>query len=186
MRSSEQAARLLMQGLLEVAAWPEFGDETFLHDVRQRLACVGFELCSSGGYWLARGREVEPAEGFRQLFPSNEAEYAVLAALYLHLRFLPRQVDHGMTIDQPSVAYEDIERGFPAYGVETTRRVLGRLRNLQFVSPHGDRLYAGPYLAAIDEIVADERAVRALRDFKLRNYVRSQFVALEEELGAPD
>jgi hypothetical protein len=186
MRSSEQAARLLMQGLLEVAGWPEFGDETFLLDVRKRLACVGFELSSSGGYWLARGREIEPIEGFRQLFPLNEAEYAVLAALYLHLRFLPRQSDQRMVTEQPSVAYEDIERAFPAYGVETTRRVLGRLRNLNFVWPHGDRLYAGPYLAAIDDGVADERALRALRDFKLRNYVRSQFVALEEELDASD
>jgi hypothetical protein len=187
MRSSEQAARLLMQGLLEVASWPEFEDEAFFEDVRHRLGGVGYELGSVGGYWLARTREPEAVDGFRQLFPLNEAEYAVLAALYLYLRFLPRQSEYITGADkQASVALEDIERGFPAYTVETTRRILGRLRNLLFVRQYGERLYPGPYLAAIDELVADERAKEALRDFKLRSHLRTRLAALQEEFNAAD
>src|SRR5690606_5143509 len=99
----------------------------------------------------------------------NEAEYAVLAALYLYLRFLPRQDDQVSPRErQPSVALEDIERAFPAYGVVFTRSVIGRLRNLHFVRQHDERLYPGPYLAALDGLVVDERDSEALREFKLR------------------
>lgn len=176
-----------MQGLLEVASWPEFEDETFLGDVRRRLAGVGYQLCSAGGYWLARTREAEAVDGFKQLLQLNEAEYAILAALYLHLRFLPRQGEHVTEANgQPSVALEDIERGFPAYTVETTRRILGRLRNLHFVRQHHERLYPGPYLAAIDELVADERAKETLNSFKLRSHLRVRLAAIHKELDAAD
>ena len=187
MRTPEQTARLLMQGLLEVGAWPEFEDEDFAAEVRGRLAGVGYELGSANGYWLARAREAAMVEGFKQHFHLNEAEYAVLAALYLHLRFLPRQADHlGGADDDPSVAVEDIERGFPGYTVDTVRRILGRLRNLSFIRVHNERVFAGPYLAVIDELAADERAQQALRDFKLRSHLSRRLAAVEEELDAAD
>jgi hypothetical protein len=187
MRSPEQVARLLMQGLLEVASWPEFEDETFTEDVVRRLAGVGYELALADGYWLARTRETELVEGVKQLFHLNEAEYAVLAALYLHLRFLPRQSELSLgTDEQPSVALEDIERGFRFYTVETTRRILGRLRNLNFVRQQGERLYPGPYLATLDELSADARAKEALRDFKLRSHLSRRLAALQEEFDASD
>ena len=168
MRTAEHAARRLTQGLLEASAWPEFEDEDFLADVRKRLEGVGLELASADGYWLARSRETERDDGFKPMFQLNQAELAVLAALYLHLRYLPRQGEQlTRTRDHPSVLLEDIERGFPAYGVETIRRVLGRLRNLHFVRQYDGRLYSGPYLIALDELVADERAREALRDFKI-------------------
>jgi hypothetical protein len=81
---------------------------------------------------------------------------------------------------------EDIERAFPAYGVTFTRSVIGRLRNLQFVRQHDERLYPGPYLTAIDGLVADERAREALRDFKLRSYLSRRLAALQESTGVTD
>lgn len=187
MRSAEQTARLLMQGLLEATAWPEFEDESFAGEVRRRLAGVGYELGSANGYWLARAREADAVDGFKQHFRLNEAEYAVIAALYLHLRFLPRQAEQlGSPDDDPSVAVEEIERGFPCYTVETVRRILGRLRNLQFIRIYGERIFAGPYLAVIDELAADERAMQALRDFKLRSHLSRRLAAVEEGLDAAD
>jgi len=50
--------------------------------------------------------------------------------------------------------------------------VLGRLKNAHFVRQHNGRLYAGPYLAALDEVVADERATELLRDFRLHRYLQ--------------
>jgi hypothetical protein len=180
MRSAEEAAHLLLQGLLDVSVWPEFEDQTFNQEVRQRLHDVGYELGSAAGFWLAHSREREDADGFKPVFQLNQAEYAVLAALYLHLRFLPQQnSDSHLNADNPSVAIEDIERGFPGYTVETVRRILGRLRNLLFVRQHDDRLYAGPYLFLIDGVVADERAKEAVRDFKLRNYLSRRLASVE-------
>lgn len=185
MRSSELAARLLMQGLLDDASWPEFAEDTFREDVSRRLAAVGYELGLAEGYWLARTRETEAVDGFKQLLQLNEAEYAVLAALYLHLRFLPRQSQPlAVPDEEPSVAVEDIECGFPSYTLETTRRFLGHLRNLHFIRQYGKRYYSGPYLAVIDELVADERAKEALRDFKLRTHLSRNLAALEEDLDA--
>ena len=113
--------------------------------------------------------------------------FAVLAALYLHLRFLPRQVDQPVAVDtEASVAVDDIERGFPSYNLDTTRRILSRLRNLEFIRQYGERLYPGPYLAAIDELVADERARQALHDFKLRSHLSRRLAAIQEQLDAPD
>jgi hypothetical protein len=174
-----------MQGLLEEENWPEFDDETFLEDVRMRLEAVGHELSLADGYWLARSRDTDNVDGVKSLFPLNEAEHAVLAALYLYLRFLPRQSPRPSHGDrQPSVELEDIERAFPAYAVGTTRQILGRLRNLHFVRQHAGRLYPGPYLTLIDEVVADARAQQALRDFKLRSYLREQLTALQDDLDA--
>jgi len=70
------------------------------------------------------------------------------------------------------VSVEDIERGLPGYSVGKVQMVLGRLKNAQFVRQNNQRLYAGPYLAALDEVVADERASELLRDFRLRRYLQ--------------
>lgn len=185
MRSSEFAARLLMQGLLDDASWPEFAEDTFREDVRGRLAAVGYELGLAEGYWLARTRETEAVDGFKQVLQLNEADYAVLAALYLHLRFLPRQSQGLAGLDEePSVAVEEIERGFPSYRARTVRMILGHLRNLHCIRQYNSRYYPGPYLAVIDELVADERAKEALRDFKLRSHWDRALAALEVDLDA--
>lgn len=185
MRSAETAARLLAQGVLRRALWPEFDDDDFVADVRERLGAVGLELVSGDGYWLARARDGVAEEGFEPIFALNEPELAVLAALYLHLRYLPRHGGGGARTETPSVALEDIERGFP-YKVQYVRTVLGRLRNMHFVHQHDERLYPGPYLAALDEIVADERSKEALRDFKLQRFLRRRIEEVKEKVDAAD
>ena len=185
MRSAEKAARLLAQGLLQRAAWPEFDDDEFVAEVRERLGAVGLDLAAGDGYWVARGRDGTLEEGFEPIFDLNEAELAVLAALYLHLRYLPRHGGGVARTETPSVAVEDIERGFP-YDVTYVRSIVGRLRNMHFVRQHDKRLYPGPYLAALDEIVADERAKEALRDFKLRRFLQRRVAEAKERVDAAD
>lgn len=180
MKTPENAARLLTQGLLQRKVWPELADEEFAAEVDERLAAVGLELASGDGYWVARSHDGQAPEGFEPLLALDESELAVLAALYLHLRYLPRQSgdEDGA---EPSVAVDDIERGFPGYKVTYMRMVLGRLTNARFVQRRDHRLYAGPYLAALDEVTADERAGELLRDFRLRRYLR-RYLEGEEEL----
>lgn len=178
-RTPEEAAHLLTQGILERSIWPELALEEFAAEVSERLAAVGLELASGDGHWVARSRDGQARDGFEPIFALDQLELAVLAALYLHLRFLPRQStngDAGGESDerkvQPSVAVEDIERGLPGYKVSKVQMVLGRLKNAHFVRQRNGRLYAGPYLAALDEVVADERATELLRDFRLHRFLQ--------------
>lgn len=189
-RTPEEAAHLLTQGILARSIWPELALEEFAAEVSERLAAVGLELASGDGHWVARSRDGQARDGFEPIFALNRLELAVLAALYLHLRYLPRQSTDGNGGDesggrkqQPSVALEDIERGLPGYKVGTVQMVLGRLKNAQFVRQHNGRLYAGPYLAALDEVVADERATELMRDFRLRRFLQ-RAVRGEVELAA--
>jgi hypothetical protein len=64
--------------------------------------------------------------------------------------------------------------------------VLGRLKNAHFVRQQNGRLYAGPYLAALDEVVADERATELLRDFRLHRYLQRAVRGEVEPLIADD
>lgn len=183
-RSPEEAARLLTQGVLSRTAWPELALEDFADDVSRRLGEVGLQLASGNGYWVARAPDGARPDGFEPVFSLDQLELAVLAALYLHLRYLPRQGGESEEGEKPSVAVEDIERGLP-YKVGKVRMVLGRLRNARFVYQQDGRLYAGPYLAALDEVVADERAGELMRDFRLRRFLQ-RYLAGEEELGQTD
>lgn len=180
-KSPEAVARLLTQGVLSRTAWPELAVEDFAAEVSRRLAEVGLELASGDGYWVARAPEGSRPEGFEPVFALDQLELAVLAALYLHLRYLPRQGGEQDPDEKPSVTVEDIERGLP-YKVSKVRMVLGRLRNARFVYQQDGRLYAGPYLAALDEVVADERAAELMRDFRLRRFLQ-RYLAGEEELA---
>lgn len=188
-RTPEEAARLLTQGILDRTLWPELTLEDFAADVSERLAAVGLELASGDGHWVARSSDRNLPDGFEPIFALDQLELAVLAALYLHLRYLPRQ--SGTNGDGPdmrgdeetSVAVEDIERGLPGYKVTKVQMVLGRLKNAHFVHQHNGRLYAGPYLSALDEVVADERATELLRDFRLHRFLQ-RAVRGEAELSA--
>lgn len=187
-RTPEEAAHLLTQGTLRRSAWPELAVEEFASEVSERLAAVGLELASGDGHWVARARDGELRDGFEPIFALDQLELAVLAALYLHLRFLPRQSANGGDADaeheEPSVVVEDIERGLPGYKVSKIQMVLGRLKNAQFVRQQNGRLYAGPYLAALDEVAADERATELLRDYRLHRFL--QRVVRGETVPGPD
>jgi hypothetical protein len=177
-RTPEDAARLLTQGMLDRTLWPELALEDFAADVSERLAAVGLELASGDGQWVARTSDRDLPEGFEPIFALDQLELAILAALYLHLRFLPRQGSRNSGApeiqrgEEPSVAVEDIERGLPGYKVSKVQMVLGRLKNAHFVHQHNGRLFVGPYLAALDEVVADERATELLRDFRLHRFLQ--------------
>lgn len=173
MRTPERVARLLVAGTLDQSAWPEIADEDFASEVRERLDAVGCDLVAGGGKWMARPRPTDEVDGFDPTFTLDKVELALIAALYLHLRYLPRQPSTlPPSADEPSLELDEIYRGFPHYDQSYLRRVLGRLRNAGFIRRDGGRIYAGPYLAAIDQVYADERAEGALRSFVISRFLR--------------
>jgi hypothetical protein len=188
MRTSAQTASLLVAGTLERSQWPELDDEDFAAEVRERLAHVGLELVGAGGRWLARPVAViDDEEGFEPTFRLHTVELAMVAALYLHLRYLPRQVgEDAAGTEKPSVEIDEILRAFPGHQRHYLEQiVIGHLRNAGFVRRERGRLYAGPYLAAVNDVQAGERAQAALGSFQLRRYLRRRAEELEGE-HAPD
>src|SRR5262245_21633444 len=134
MRDAAELANMLTLGVLEADAFPELADEQVAADVRDRLAAVGLELVRADKHYLARTSAPAPAEGFEPMFELNEAELAVAAALYLHLRYLPRHGRVDSPGGRPSVAVNDIDRVFPGYSLQMMNILLGRLKNMRFVS----------------------------------------------------
>jgi hypothetical protein len=182
-RTAEKTAAMLVAGVLVRADWPELDDEDFATEVRSRLSAVGLELVGAGGRWLARpAASLEADEGFEPAFALNTVEMAMIAALYLHLRYLPRQAGASDNGDEPSVEVDELLRPFNGYQRGFLEKiVLGHLRNAGFVERRGGRLFAGPFLAAINDIEADERAQAAVSQFLLRRFLRRRAEELEGE-----
>jgi len=175
---------MLVAGTLDRTQWSELDDEDFAGEVRDRLATVGLELVGASGKWLARPEHAptDDTDGFEPAFALNTVELAVIAALYLHLRYLPRNADGEENGEEPSVAVEELLRAFPGYSARfISQIVVGHLRNAGFVRRENDRLYAGPYLAALNEIEADERSQAALGNFQLRRYLKQRAAELEDD-----
>lgn len=182
MKTPAQTAALLVAGTLERSRWPELDDEDFSAEVRARLAHVGLELVGAGGRWLARPAAVADDEGFEPAFRLHSVELAMVAALYLHLRYLPKQAGQDLTAtEEPSVELDEVMRAFPGHQRNYLEQiVLGHLRNAGFVRRDRGRLYAGPYLAALNDVQAGERAQAAMSNFQLRRYLRRRAEELEE------
>jgi hypothetical protein len=177
---------MLVAGTLERAQWPELDDEDLAAEVRERLGAVGLDLVGAEGRWLARPEQAptDDVEGFEAVFSLNSVELAVVAALYLHLRFLPRHASSTEedAVQHPSISVEELLLAFPGYKASFIEgRVLGRLRRAGFVRRENDRLFAGPYLAVINGVEADERAQAALGSFQLRRYLKRRAEELEGE-----
>jgi hypothetical protein len=185
-KTPAQTASLLVAGTLERGRWPELDDEDFSAEVRARLAHVGLELVGAGGRWLARPATVaDEEEGFEPAFRLHSVELAMVAALYLHLRYLPQQAGQGpASSEEPSVEIDEVMRAFPGHQRNYLEQiVLGHLRNAGFVRRDRGRLYAGPYLAALNDVQAGERAQAALSSFQLRRYLRRRAEELEDGTG---
>jgi len=197
MRTPERAASLLVCGTLERASWRELEDEEFASAVRERLAEVDLELVAGGGRWLARPRSNGEEEGFDPTFRLHSVELAMVASLYLHLRYLPSQATGEESLraggEEPSVELEELIRPLAKPNGPYTKQylehsVLGHLKHAGFCEQRDHRYFAGPCLAAVDPIKAGERAKTALDGFLLRRFLRDRAAQLEagEEPSAAD
>lgn len=170
-----EICRLLLTGSVEAADVPDLHDEDVRREVRQRLAAAGCGLAYSQdtGRWVARlDGSLPTVESHDAVLALHAAELAMLAACWLHLRFLPLEraeldvpeddqlVDVGDEDGQPSVAVEDLIAQFHGKLNKTylDNIVLGHLKNAGFVRQRSGRIYAGPLLDTLDEVAASERA----------------------------
>jgi hypothetical protein len=190
-KTPERAAALLVCGTLERSAWRELEHSEFAAKVRNLLAAVDLDLASAGGCWVARPRNGGEEDGFEPTFHLHSVEMAMVAALYLHLRYLPYQAADAKPSEEPSVELDDLIRPFARPVGSYTKHyleqiVLGHLKKAGFCEQRDGKYYAGPYLAAVDPVAASERAKAALDTFLLKRFLRERSRELSEETHAAD
>ncbi len=190
-----EICRLLITGSVDAADLPELADEDAREEVRQRLGAAGCILAYSevAGRWVARLDGPLPlVESHDPVLRLHAAEQAMLAGCWLHLRFLPLErarvatAGDGQLIadegEEPSVPVEDLLAQFHGkLNKSYLEIVLGHLKNTGFVRQHAGRLYAGPLLDTIDEVVAGERARVLLARYQRLSYLKRRAEQIERE-----
>lgn len=181
--TAEEVAGLLVCGTLPADACPELADAEFATEVDQRLAAVGLVRALGSGRWVARRREPDEAPpGFEPFHRLHQAHLALLAAVYLHLVYLPTQA--GVTpADDATISFDELATTFSGYKRRKVQAWVSELRRSGHLGGEGDAIAAGPLLAAIDPVVAEERAEQAVRSYLVRRNVRDR---LGEERDAED
>ena len=170
---------MLLVGSVAAADAPELGEPEVRDEVRRRLGEVGCELVYSPASerWLARLDGPVPAlEGHHPVLALGTAELAVLAACWLHLRFLPGEARFTGAprrgSPDPSGAGGRPDRGWLDPGdlaellgarLDGTGLpgVLERLDRAGYLTLREGRVGAGPLLDTLDEPGAAAQA-RAL------------------------
>jgi hypothetical protein len=189
MRTPARIAALLAAGTLEREAWPELEEEQFAEQVRERLAAVGMALVVTPESFIARLAEPDGAPGFTPHARLRSVHKAMIAVLYLHLRYLPAQANGDGTVSeaQPSVTLEEVFAPFDYTRHYLEKIVLGELKRQHFVRQKDGRLYADHNLMAIDSVQLDLRAEEMLRRFLLKRFIeRRDTKAAEEREDATD
>jgi hypothetical protein len=189
MREPAQVAALLAAGTLERDAWPELEDEQFAAEVRSRLAGVGMTLVATPDSFLARLAEPNGATGFTPHARLHSVHKAMIAVLYLYLRYLSAQAGDGevpVNGDAPSASPDDVFAAFDYKRHYLEKVVLGELKKQNFVRQIGGRLYAGDNLMAIHPVQMDLRAEEMLRRFLLKRFIERRDAAEQEATDAAD
>jgi hypothetical protein len=189
MRTAEQVAALLVAGTLDRDAWPELEEEQFAEEVRTRLASAGMSLVATPGSFLARLAEPEGAPGFTPHARLGSVHKAMIAVLYLYLRYLPAQGDGGEEFadgQPPSVTPEDVFAPFSYKRHYLEKIVLAELKKQSYVRQVDGRLQAGDNLMALDSVQLDLRAEEMLRRFLLKRFLERRDAGDAEESDATD
>jgi hypothetical protein len=182
--------RVLLVGSVAAADVPELGDAETREEVRRRLAEAGCELAYTpeSERWLARlDGPLPQLDGHDPVLALGRAELAVLAACWLHLRFLPGErawsgdsppghPDHDW-LDPDDLA-ELLGARLDGPGLPGALERLGRAG---YLTLREGRVEAGPLLDTLDEPGAVERA-RALVDRHQRlAHLRRRAAELDHE-----
>jgi hypothetical protein len=196
-----ELCRTLLVGPVAAAEVPELADDAIRDDVRRRLGDVGCELAyaPSSDRWIARlSGSLPHLHDHEPVLRLGEAELALLAACWLHLRFLPleraRLVADSGIIDlgdasEPWIDPEDlVEQLGGRIERERVHQLLDQLRRTGFVALREGRLYAGPLLDAMHDATATEQARMLLTRHQRRAHLqrRAAELRLNGGLGAED
>ena len=180
---------MLLVGPVAAAGVPELGEPETRDEVRRRLGEAGCELVYSPASerWLARLEAPVPAlEGHDPVLALGTAELAVLAACWLHLRFLPgeRAGAEGSSAeaDQDWVDPDDLTELLGArLNGSGLPSVLERLGRAGYLTLREGRVEAGPLLDTLDEPAAGDQARALLTRHQRLAHLRRRAAELDGE-----
>ncbi|MEU3456883.1 hypothetical protein ABZ671_25270 [Micromonospora sp. NPDC006766] len=174
-----EICRTVLAGITPAAAVPELGDDDVRREVSVRLQNAGCELAYSPVFdcWTARFAGPFPdIDAVDSAHPLNSADLAVLAACWLHLRFLPAENTRLLPADgegdalfalppaaeSGSIEFSDLAQQFPTLPPRNVGISVGKLRRLRYLDQREGRVFAGPLLDSLDDLQAAEQARRLL------------------------
>ena len=189
--SPAELCRVLLVGSVPAAELPELSGDEMRDEVRRRLAEVGCELAYSvdSDRWVARlGGPLPDIEGHEPVLRLSQAELAVLAACWLHLRFLPaeraRAAADGLDPDGGDGAGldpDDLAEQFRGrLGQDQLHDLVERLRRSGFLTQREGLLRAGPLLSTFEDPSTVEQARTLLTRHQRLAYLQRRAA----ELGA--
>jgi hypothetical protein len=166
----------LLASIVPADAVPELRDEDVRQEVTVRLSEVGCELVYSHHFdcWTTRLAGPLPNASLSDSPHALDAkDLAVLAACWLHLRFLPMEnsrlpLDDGGLFPSDDVPAEvpldqaDLASQIQTLHPSAIQIALGKLKRARFLVQRNGQLFAGPMLDALDEVRATEQARRLL------------------------
>lgn len=175
----EEICRTLLAGVTPAAAVSDLGDDDVYGEVSARLQAAGCELAYSPAFdcWTARfAGPVPDIDAIDSADPLNSADLAVLAACWLHLRFIPAENTRLMPADgaedalfalppaeeRDSIEFDDLAQQFPTLPPRNVGISVGKLRRLRYLDQREGRVFAGPLLDSLDDVQAAEQARRLL------------------------
>jgi hypothetical protein len=170
-----EICRALLAGIVSAEHLPELGDDDVRQEVRYRLSQAGCDLVYSRHFdsWTASFTRGAPEAAVIDS-PSllNNADLAVLAVCWLHLRFLPAENSRLPVDDDALFASEEpqeilleeseVASSIPALHKTTVGISVGKLKRARFLLQRDGKLSAGPMMDTIDEVRATEQARRLM------------------------
>ena len=194
-----EICRALLAGIVSAEHLPELGDDDVRQEVRYRLSQAGCDLVYSRHFdsWTASFTRGAPDAAVIDS-PSllNNADLAVLAVCWLHLRFLPAENSRLPVDDDALFASEEpleilleeseVASSIPALHKTTVGISVGKLKRARFLLQREGKLSAGPMMDTIDEVRATEQARRLMLRHQRLERLKRQGEELPAQAGAPD
>ncbi len=187
-----ELCRVLLAGSVPAAEVPELTDEETRAEVRRRLADAGCELSYAPGAdrWLAiLAGPVPSLEEHARVVDLGPAELTVIAACWLHLRFLQAE-------RAPRAGADGSSRGDTLWldpddlGIMLGGRLGGRdlgsilehLHQAGYLTLREGQIFAGPLLETFDDQAAGDQAKELLARNQRLTHLRQR--ATEIRTGA--
>jgi hypothetical protein len=185
-----ELCRVLLTGSIPAAEVPELNDEETRSEVRRRLADAGCELsyAPASDRWLATlVGPVPRLEEHATVIDLGPAELTVIAACWLHLRFLPaeqaRQAGGAVSHDSlPWLDPDDLSIMLGGrLGDRDLNGVVERLCQAGYLTLREGQLFAGPLLETFDDEVASDQARELLARNQRLTHLRRRAAEIRAE-----
>jgi hypothetical protein len=191
-----ELCRVLLAGSVPAAEVPELTDEEIRSEVRRRLAEAGCDLAYAprSDRWVATlGGALPRLEDHAVVIDLGPAELAVLAACWLHLRFLDAErVRQGAGVDtagrgEPWLDPDDL-------GIMLGGRLGGRdlgdvlvlLCQAGYLTLREGQLFAGPLLETFDDQAAGDEVRELLARNQRLTHLRERAAEIKAEAAEFD